>query len=138
MNKLPLRMCAAVLHGPSDIQIRDVPVPRPGAGEMLMRIGAATTCGTDVKVFLRGGHPRMLKVPALFGHEMAGTVEQVGEGVSEFTVGDRIVIANSAACGKCERCLRGRENLCPDLRYLNGAFAEFILIPARFVQRSAY
>jgi L-iditol 2-dehydrogenase len=80
----------------------------------------------------------MLKVPALFGHEMAGTVAEVGDDVHGFAIGDRVVIANSAACGACERCLRGRENLCPDLQYLNGAFAEFILIPGRFVQRSVY
>jgi len=138
LNALPNSMCAAVLLGPQDVQIRDVPIPRPSDNEILLRIGAATTCGTDVKVFRRGGHPRMLKVPAMFGHEFAGTVVQTGENVSDFALGERVVIANSAPCGSCERCLQDRENLCPDLQYINGAFAEFILIPERFVQRSVY
>ena len=138
MSDLPQTMRAAVLLGAQNIEIQQIAVPRPAAGEMLVRIGAATTCGTDVKVFRRGGHPRMLKVPALFGHEFAGAVEQVGEAVTNFAPGDRIVVANSASCGTCERCARGRENLCPELQYLNGAFAEFILLPERFVQRSVY
>lgn len=138
MTNLPPTMRAAMLLGPQQVQIQQVAIPRPGPGELLVRIGAATTCGTDVKVFRRGGHPRMLKVPALFGHEFSGTVEQVGDGALNFARGDRVVVANSAPCGTCERCVRGRENLCPDLQYLNGAFAEFILLPKRFVQGSAY
>ena len=138
MTQLQHTMRAAVLLGAQNVQVQQVAVARPAAGEMLVRIGAATTCGTDVKVFRRGGHPRMLQVPALFGHEFAGTVEQVGDGVANFTSGDRIVVANSAPCGTCERCLRGRENLCADLHYLNGAFAEFITLPVRFVERSVY
>jgi L-iditol 2-dehydrogenase len=104
----------------------------------LMRVEAATTCGTDVKVFKRGGHPRMLKVPTLFGHEMAGVVATVGEGVSTFSVGDKIVTANSASCGECDYCDRGRENLCDDLQYINGAFAEYLLVPKRLVERNTH
>jgi L-iditol 2-dehydrogenase len=138
MSDSGARMRAAVLLGPERLEIRDVAVPEPGPGELLLRIGAATTCGTDVKVYLRGGHPRMLEVPALFGHEMAGTVEQVGDGVNGIAPGDRVVVGNSAACGGCDRCRAGRENLCPRLAYLNGAFAEFIRVPAAFVRRSLY
>ena len=71
---IPETMTGAVLTGPETIEVRAVPVPRPGPGEMLLKVEAATTCGTDVKVFRRGGHPRMLKAPTLFGHEMAGRV----------------------------------------------------------------
>ena len=131
-------MRAAMLLGPERLEIHDLPVPRPGPGEMLLRIGAATTCGTDVKVFRRGGHPRMLVVPTVFGHEMAGTVEAVGDGVASPAPGDRVVVANSAPCGTCRHCLVGRENLCADLHYLNGAFAEFVLVPARFVAASTH
>jgi len=131
-------MQAAVLLGPEHLEVRDVAVPDPGPGEMLLRVGAATTCGTDVKVFRRGGHPRMLAVPALFGHEMAGTVERCGPGAQGVAPGDRVVVANSASCGECARCRAGRENLCPRLVYLNGAFAEFVLVPERFVRRSLY
>lgn len=131
-------MVGAVLTGPEQIEIRDMPVARPGPGEMLVSVQAATTCGTDVKVFRRGGHPRMLKVPTLFGHEMAGRVAALGDGVVDFKDGDAVVVANSAPCLTCEPCRRGRENLCEDLQYLNGAFAEFILVPERFVQRNTH
>ncbi len=80
----------------------------------------------------------MLKAPAPFGHEMAGTVAQPGAGVRAFKPGDAVVVANSASCGECEACLSQRENLCPRLEYLNGAFAEYLLVPARFVARSTY
>lgn len=138
MHSIPETMRGAVLLGPERIEIQQFPVPRPAAGEMLLRVDAATTCGTDVKVYRRGGHPRMLVVPTLFGHEMAGTVAAVGEGVERFAVGDRVVVANSAACGACDYCRAERENLCTDLRYLNGAFAEFLRIPERFVGASTY
>lgn len=105
---------------------------------MLLRIEAATTCGTDVKVYRRGGHPRMLEVPTVFGHEFAGTVAAAGEGVERFAPGQRVVVVNSAPCGDCEYCELARENLCTDIRYLNGAFAEYILVPARFVERSTH
>jgi L-iditol 2-dehydrogenase len=120
------------------LELREVPVPAPGPGELLVRIGAATTCGTDVKVFRRGGHPRMLKAPTPFGHEMAGTVVVVGEDAGRFRAGDRVVVANSAPCGVCEWCARSRENLCSDLRYLNGAFSEYLLVPRRFAEVSTY
>jgi L-iditol 2-dehydrogenase len=131
-------MQAAVLLGPERLEVRDVAVPEPGPGELLLRVGAATTCGTDVKVYRRGGHPRMLQVPTLFGHEMAGTVERLGPGVEGVAPGERVVVANSASCGECERCRAGRENLCPRLAYLNGAFAEFVRVPGAFVRRSLY
>ena len=131
-------MRAALLTGAETIEVHDVPVPEARAGELLLRIDAATTCGTDVKVFRRGGHPRMLQVPTVFGHEMAGTVVAVGDGVDSSRPGDRVVVANSAPCGSCERCRAGRENLCPDLAYLNGAFAEYIRVPAAFVPGSVH
>ena len=131
-------MLGAVLLGPERIEVRQVPVGRPGRGEILLAIEAATTCGTDVKVFRRGGHPRMLKVPTLFGHEMAGRVAALGAGVTAFAEGDAVVVANSAPCLACEPCRMGRENLCQDLHYLNGAFAEYLLVPARFVERNTH
>jgi L-iditol 2-dehydrogenase len=136
------RQSAVYLVGPERLELRRVQLPRPAAGELLVRIAAATTCGTDVKVYRRGGHPRMLRVPGPFGHEMAGTVEEVGAAVSGqeplFAPGDRVVIANSAPCGECAWCRRGRENLCPSLQYLNGAFAEHLLVPARFAAVSVH
>ncbi len=131
-------MQAAVLLGPERVEVREMEMPDPDPGEVLVRIRAATTCGTDVKVFRRGGHPRMLQVPALFGHEMAGTVEAVGDGVEHLRPGEHVVVANSAPCGACARCREGRENLCPDLQYLNGAFAEFVRVPAAFAAASLH
>ena len=135
---LPDRQRTVFLLGPERVELRRVAVPEPGPGEILVRIGAATTCGTDVKVLRRGGHPRMLHAPTPFGHEMAGTVVATGPEQDRWALGDRVVVANSVPCGACEWCLRGRENLCPSLRYLNGAFAEYILVPRRFAEVSTY
>lgn len=136
--RLPERYLAALLLGPERLELRQLPLSEPGPGEMLVEVRAATTCGTDVKVYRRGGHPRMLEVPTPFGHEVAGVVAAVGEGVERWRPGQRVVVVNSACCGACPDCRRGRENLCRDLRYLNGAFAQFLTVPARFVERSTY
>ena len=129
-------MKAAILHGREDIRIERVPVPEAGPGELIVSVGAALTCGTDLKVFRRGYHARMIVPPALFGHELAGTVVQAGEGVTGFATGDRVVALNSAPCGHCYFCDRAQENLCDDLLFNNGAYAEFIRIPARIVAKN--
>src|SRR5271165_332952 len=129
-------MRAAVLHGREDVRIESVPVPEAAPGELVVRVGAALTCGTDLKVFRRGYHARMIVPPALFGHEQAGTVVQAGEGVIGFSTGDRVVALNSAPCCACYFCERGQENLCDDLLFNNGAYAEFIRIPARIVAKN--
>ena len=133
-----MEQLAAWLTGSETIEFREGPVPQPGPGELLLSVGAAVTCGTDVKVYRRGGHPRMLEVPSPFGHEMAGTIIGLGEGVDGWREGERIVVSNSASCGSCDFCRRGDENLCADLLYLNGAFARYLLVPARFVDRGVY
>jgi L-iditol 2-dehydrogenase len=125
-----------VLHGREDVRIEQVPVPHAEAGELIVRVGVALTCGTDLKVFRRGYHAKMIVPPALFGHEQAGTVVEVGERVSRFRVGDRVVALNSAPCGNCFFCKRNQENLCDDLLFNNGAYAEFIRIPARIVEKN--
>jgi L-iditol 2-dehydrogenase len=129
-------MKAAILHGREDVRIEQVPVPRAATGELIVRVGAALTCGTDLKVFRRGYHARMIVPPALFGHEQAGTVVEVGDEVTDFKSGDRVVALNSAPCGKCYFCARGQENLCDDLLFNNGAYAEFIKIPERIVAKN--
>src|SRR5580658_302454 len=108
-------MQAAVLHGREDIRIESVPTPQADPGELIVEVGAALTCGTDLKVFRRGYHARMIVPPALFGHELAGTVAQAGAGVAGFATGDGVVALNSAPCGTCYFCERGQENLCDDL-----------------------
>ena len=115
-----------------------IPVPAIGPGDILVRVRAALTCGTDVKVFRRGYHARMIVPPAVFGHEFAGDVIAVGESVTRFRPGQRVVAANSAPCLHCFYCQRGKVNLCEDLLFNNGAYAEFIRIPARIVERNTY
>jgi len=129
-------MQAAVLHGREDVRIEHVPTPTAESGELIVQVGVALTCGTDLKVFRRGYHAKMLIPPALFGHELAGTVVEVGSGVTGFALGDRVVALNSAPCGVCYFCQREQENLCDDLLFNNGAYAEFIRIPARIVEKN--
>jgi L-iditol 2-dehydrogenase len=131
-------MLAAVLYGKEQVQLERIPVPCIGPGDILVRVGAALTCGTDVKVFQRGYHARMIVPPAVFGHEFAGEVVAVGDSVTRFQPGQRVVAANSAPCLQCFYCKRGKVNLCEDLMFNNGAYAEFIRIPARIVERNTW
>ncbi len=127
-------MDAAILYGREDVRIERVPIPPVGAGEVRVRVRVALTCGTDVKVFRRGYHARMLTPPCPFGHEWAGDIDAVGEGVTEWMPGDRVVGANSAPCGICFFCARNQPELCEDLLFVNGAYAQFITVPERIVR----
>jgi L-iditol 2-dehydrogenase len=138
MNLSNQQMTAAVLYGKENLRIETVNVPELGRGDVLVRVRAALTCGTDVKVFRRGYHARMIKPPALFGHELAGDIVAAGSGVTDFRVGQRVVAANSAPCGECYYCGQGQENLCEDLLFNNGAYAEFIRIPGRIVEKNMH
>lgn len=133
---MSFEMQAVVLHGKEDLRLERVPVPDPAPGELLLQVGAALTCGTDLKVYRRGYHARMLVPPTLFGHEIAGTVVAMGEGVQSFQMGDRVVALNSAPCGDCLFCRRDQPNLCSDLLFNNGAYAEYLRVPARIVQKN--
>jgi L-iditol 2-dehydrogenase len=130
------KMTAAVLYGKCDVRIEQIPIPRVEPGEVLVRIKAALTCGTDLKVYRQGFHARMIVPPAVFGHELAGIVEEVGEGVDSFAPGMRVVAANSGPCNDCFFCERHLANLCEDLQFINGAYAEFIKIPERIVRQN--
>jgi L-iditol 2-dehydrogenase len=126
-------MQAAVLYGPQQVTVEDLPLPTLGEGDVLVRIATATTCGTDLKVFLQGGHARMITPPAVFGHECSGIVAAVGTKVQGITEGMRVVANNSAPCHRCYYCRRNLPNLCDDLLFINGAYAEYIVIPERIV-----
>jgi L-iditol 2-dehydrogenase len=130
------KMTAAVLYGKRDVRIEQVPIPRVEPGEVLVRIKAALTCGTDLKVYRQGFHARMIVPPSVFGHELAGVVEEVGEGVESFTPGMRVVSANSGPCNDCFYCERHLANLCENLQFINGAYAEFIKIPESIVRQN--
>ena len=134
-------MKAAVLYGKEDVRVEQVDERLLAVGEVRVCIEAALTCGTDLKVFKRGYHAKMIVPPAVFGHEMAGVISEVQNSRSnaqgeEWRVGDRVVVANSAPCGECFYCRNAQENLCDDLMFLNGAYAESIIIPARLAAKN--
>jgi L-iditol 2-dehydrogenase len=131
-------MLAAMFYGPRDVRLEECPVPAVSAGEVLLQVAAATTCGTDMKTFRRG-HPLLFRhTPAGFGHEVAGVVTACGAGVTQCREGDAVVVANSAPCLRCFYCRRGRYNLCEDLLLLTGAYAEYLLVPERIVRQNLY
>jgi L-iditol 2-dehydrogenase len=114
-------------YGPGDLRLEEVPKPEPGPGEVLVEVEVALTDGTDAKTFRRG-HPLLLaETPSPFGHEFAGVDVETGR---------RVVTANSAPCGECPACGRGEETLCEDRPFLNGAYAEYVLVPARIAERN--
>ncbi|MBQ9688032.1 alcohol dehydrogenase catalytic domain-containing protein, partial [bacterium] len=122
--------------GIGDIRLEQINIKPLEKGEILVKVESALTCGTDVKTFRRG-HPVLIKnIPSGFGHEFAGVVAKVGKGVENVQVGDRVVAANSAPCGECFFCKREQYNLCENLDLLNGAYAEYITVPARIVEKN--
>jgi L-iditol 2-dehydrogenase len=133
-------MKAAVLYGREDVRVETIHPPPLKPGEVRIEIEAALTCGTDLKVYKRGYHAKMIVPPAVFGHELAGRIMEVkpprGGGKFPWKIGDRVVAANSAPCGRCYYCGAGQENLCDDLLFLNGAYAETIAVPARLAERN--
>jgi L-iditol 2-dehydrogenase len=134
---IPLEMTAAVLYGREDVKVERVPTPVIADDEVLVRVHVALTCGTDLKVWKRGYHERMITPPALFGHELAGVIAAVGPAArGGVHVGMRVVPANSAPCNACLFCRKDRQNLCEDLLFNNGAYAEYVRIPGRIVQRN--
>src|ERR1700686_4049213 len=131
---VPSKMMAAVLYGSEDLRLEQIDVPHLAADEVLLRVRLALTDGTDLKVWQRGYHAKMIQPPAVFGHEVVGEVAAVGKRVdSRWRLGLRVVAANSAPCLRCFHCRRGQENLCEDLLFNNGAYAEYMRIPGRIV-----
>jgi len=127
-------MRAAVFYGPGDLRVEDVGRPSPGRGEVVVKVEATLTCGTDLKT-LRRGHP-FIRPPRILGHEYSGVVAEQGDGAA-FKVGERVAGVNSGPCFECSFCRRGRENLCETLdRALigfttDGSYAEYCRIPSR-------
>ena len=127
-------MKRAQLLRPGHMELREVPEPVPEAGEVIVRIETALTCGTDIKTYQRG-HPK-IPLPAPLGHEFAGVITEVGAGVERFRAGDAVACTPTAPCGLCRLCLRGHDSLCPQAvgRIVLGAFGELITVPAHIVQ----
>jgi L-iditol 2-dehydrogenase len=131
-------MRRAQLLRPGVLEIAEVPVPEPGPGEVVLRIEAALTCGTDIKTYQRG-HPK-IPLPAPLGHEFSGMVAAVGAGVERFREGDAVACTPTAPCGLCRLCERGHDSLCPDAvgRIVLGAFGDYITIPRHIVQSNMF
>jgi len=130
------KMLAALLYGQEDLRLEEVASPIPAIGEVVLKVQTATTCGTDLKVWRRGGHARMLQPPTLFGHEGVGEIVALGEKVTGWSIGDRVVANNSAPCMSCFFCNRREYSLCPNLTFNNGTFAQYLKIPAVIVQHN--
>ena len=131
-------MRALILHGAGDLRLEDVADPVAGPGEIVVAVSVALTCATDAKMMAAGAHPALGALPAPLGHEVAGVVAEVGEGVAGLREGDAVVVANSAPCGSCPECGAGRPNLCRRITYLTGAFAERLRVPAPVVARNVH
>jgi L-iditol 2-dehydrogenase len=125
------KMPAAVFYAPGDIRLEEIEAPEAGPGEIVVRVRAAGICGTDVRI-MKGG--KKVAAPIVIGHELAGEISALGEGVSGFQLGDRVTVEPVIPCGKCALCLRGRRNICltrPTIGYeYDGAFAKYVRVPA--------
>ncbi|HYA63682.1 MAG TPA: alcohol dehydrogenase catalytic domain-containing protein, partial [Candidatus Sulfotelmatobacter sp.] len=134
---VPSKMTAAVLYGSEDLRVERIEVPTIAADEVLLRVRLALTDGTDLKVWKRGYHAKMIQPPAVFGHEVVGEIVAMGKRVDpRWRLGTRVITANSAPCFRCYHCRRGQENLCDDLLFNNGAYAEYMRIPGRIVREN--
>lgn len=131
-------MKAIRFYGPNQLKYEEVDVKEPNDDEILVKVKAALTCGTDIKTYRRG-HPLLIKeIPSGFGHEFSGVVEKVGKNITHLQKGDRVVCANSAPCYDCYYCNIGKYNLCENLEFLNGAYAEYVLVPAQIAKYNTY
>jgi L-iditol 2-dehydrogenase len=139
---MPNSMLAVRFYKPGELKAEQVPIPKAGLGELIVKNQVALTCGTDVKMFKRG-HP-LAKPPQIMGHEFAGTISEVGSSVAHFRVGMKVVAANSAPCNKCFYCLMHQPNLCEHLDESivgftwPGSYAEYVRIPEGIVRQNTF
>ena len=131
-------MTAAVLRGVGDLSLRRVPRPEPGPGEVLLKVEANTICGTDLRI-ISGAKTAGVRPGVIMGHEFAGRVAAVGDGVEGVDVGVQATCSIVLSCGRCARCLAGREHLCESLRLfgyeIDGGMAEYLLVPREAMER---
>lgn len=132
------KMKAQMFYAPGDVRFEETNIPQIKDDEVLVKVKAALTCGTDLKTYRRG-HPTIIQsVPSTFGHEFAGDIVEAGKNITKFKVGDSIVGANTAPCFECENCKNKRYSLCENLQYLNGAYSEYVAIPAHILKYNFY
>ncbi len=132
-------MRAVRLYDKLDLRLEEMSEPRARAGEVLVRIQCAFVCGTDVRMYNNGRAGISPANPRVLGHEFAGAIKFVGDGVADYTEGMRVAVAPNYGCGHCDRCAGGNTQLCHQQRAIgisvDGAFAEIVRIPARAVQQ---
>jgi L-iditol 2-dehydrogenase len=128
-------MRATIFNAPGDVTVEDRPVPAVGPGELRMTVAAVTLCASDVRVYRGEKHAEPGVIP---GHEIAGVIDAIGDGVEGFSEGDRVIVCPILACGHCRFCLLGRRNRCSSRRTLgydlDGGFAQHLLLPAELVR----
>ncbi len=130
-NGAKIKMRQLQLLEPGKVELKEVPIPKADPGEVVLKIRAALTCGTDLKTFKRG-HPKF-RLPMPFGHEFSGDIVEIGDGgVKDFKVGDPVMLAPTAPCGHCYYCKRNLGNLCSYTMetMVHGGYAQYIKIPA--------
>jgi len=133
---LSKKMRSVMFLAPEKIELREVDIPEPGPGELLVKVQVALTCGTDVKTFRRG-HPIVVP-PTPFGHEFAGDIVATGKGVKNFKEGMRVVAHNSAPCGTCYYCIHHQQSMCENLLINNRAYSEYVIVPEPIVKLNTY
>lgn len=131
------KMRAQLFYGAGDVRYEYMDIPEIKDNEVLVRVKSALTCGSDLKTYRRG-HPTMIKKASVFGHEWSGDIVETGGKVKNFKAGDRIVSANSVPCYSCGYCRLGRYSLCENLLYNNGAYAEYIKVPGKILEKNTY
>jgi len=131
-------MRSAILVKPGTIEIQDMGLPEPSAGEILVQVKTALTCGTDLKAFVRGHS--LIPMPGPFGHEFSGVIVDKGKGVTRFRIGDPVMAVHSAPCLACPYCKRGLFNLCEKIMATKvlGAFAEYVLLPRTVAEQNVF
>ena len=130
-------MKAAVYYGPGKIKIEERPLPEPAKGEVLLEVKACAICGTDVRIYSFG--QKNVKPPHIIGHEISGIIKKIGGGVKGYKEGERVVLVTSVGCGRCEFCLQGRPNICPEVKaigyFYSGGFTEYMIVPREAVSK---
>ena len=131
-------MLASILVEPGKIELSEVEMQKPSYGEILVKIEAALTCGTDLKAFLRGHD--LIPMPGVFGHEFSGVVTEAGKGIRRFREGDAVMAVHTAPCLRCFFCRKRLYNLCEKIMQTKvlGAFAEYILLPSHIVKQNVF
>jgi L-iditol 2-dehydrogenase len=131
-------LLAAILSSPGNIELKEIENPRPTEGEVLIKIRASLTCGTDLKAFLRGHS--LIPMPGPFGHEFSGIMIDKGKSVRRFRIGDPVMSVHSAPCLDCAYCRKGLFNLCCNVMSTKvlGAFAEYVVLPEHIVRQNAF